>query len=194
MLEKNDIFFTVDEESESFFTWFVEDIFVGSNGELLYSVRNFDDFKSNLEKKYYTESEIIELENTDKIIDRNSFVKKKNEVMKYTSNKSSSLDNDRMSKEEIRSIVEKICHDVRDNKVFDNKIKIVYLDEYNVEKSTVIEKIWMTESEYSSYKFYIRMESGKECVVYSLSDLQDFILPTYEDVDIKKIIIYSDGE
>lgn len=70
----------------------------------------------------------------------------------------------------------------------------MYLDEYNVEKSTVLEKIWMTEGEDSSYKFYIRMESGKECVVYSLSDLQDFIPPIYEDVDINKIIILPDGE
>lgn len=114
--------------------------------------------------------------------------------MKYISNKSisletSSLDNDRMSKEEIRSLVKKICYDVRDNKVFDRKIKIIYFDYCNVEKSTIIEKIWWEED-----YFVIRMESGKELRLYSLSDVQEFINPMYAEVNIKKIIICPDGE
>ena len=99
MLEKNDIFFMIDEETKTFSTWFVNDFYSGSYGDILYSVSKLDDNNSILETYYFKDSEIFELENSNKLIDRNSFVKNKNEVMKYISNKSTSLDNDNMSKE-----------------------------------------------------------------------------------------------
>ena len=174
-LEKNEIFFRTEETSREggeFSTWYVKDIFTGSNNNVLYLISELDSEYNN--SFYLKEEELENFLNSIQVVYKGTFAQKENELKEYLNNYNNIIK--KAEKVEIKNL--QLAYDMKEKQ----EIKIKYKDEtdtFKIDKLSVDFKPPVSDSDNDFiYNIFVHYEDGRGFAGF-VKSIENYIIKEY---------------